>query len=1327
MTRFEAPLDTMKRLNQLAEKAIKDVGPRYCEATHVELQISKYFDGLCRTKQFKELLQKIKGETRRAFKAVDDHSFYTPNHELSETFAKLRASVEIVLKHSEELDFSFDYDAHGVSLNQECKELSEIAEKLERLLYEYKSPDDDKDRKYSGFKSRDEEYRYYFRRFSAKAHEFYLITAGHAFELYKKPTLWISGVAGSGKTHLLCDIVKQRLSDSQPSIFLLGQQIADKEIWWSLGKSIGLPESQRSQDDFISATKHLSDHYKSKVLIVIDAINEGIGLSYWPEKIPVLLEMTLENRHLSLVISCRSSYTNFFKPQNEWIFVEHRGFEQNIFQATKRFFQHYSIVSHEIPLIGEFSNPLFLRTYCESLSGETIKTTSRGHNGIKFIHEEYFKKIDLLIGKKIGYPPSKKPCHQIAKEIALNMAKAGQEWISVKEFETIVDEEKATYGIKGDIGYHMLEEGLFSKDIYYNTKSKAQEEGIRFGFQKFSDIFIAREVMKIEKFSKENIGRNFKKSRLIADIFSRAYQNRNLIEALATLIPEWTKGRHELITLAKGMADDEFLFEAYLDSLIWRNPSAFPDKPDFSKFLRRTLVTKKRYYSFLKAVLALCTTPGHHLSAEFLDSHLRKIRLNNRDSLWLPFLHNNYDEEGVISRVVEWAWNIDLQIVSEESLYLLGLTLVWFCASSNRFIRDHSTKALVLIFITKPAFAVEFIERFQEIDDEYIIERLFVSSYGALARSTNPIDFKSLGTHVYEKIFLAKKVPRNFVIRHYAREIVPLCMLEGCISNVNLDLMKPPFGSNWPKKTVSKKTLEKKFDLQIGFDTGDPRWGASTIFSSVMGFGDFSRYVLGSDHSPRWRLRTYVPLETAISAFKMKLKGKQRREMFDLIVRATRSGLLGFDQASKTRAINIIIANIKKNLIASLDEKNKKELTNLLKRIRKPQNSTEGFVSVETVQNMVLEGVYRLGYDPQLHGMFDRYLERDSGRRADKPERIGKKYQWISYFNVLGLLIDQCVYNRYGQEILEDPLLDDVGYVDQIDPTLTLRSEKDLRKWERDLNLSYPNLKWDEEKSNADWLKQIDDLFSGPDLIEHHDSQDKVWTILNGGYTFRQEDPADADRDDSLRRDQFYLIQSFIFSRKDRPKVIKFLKDSNFIGRWMPESGNRTNPHFAELYQERYRMEDFANGFWENDHRNLPFKVILPNESYLYERGNFDCSISESFTLNAPSYFLAKEMQIGLGHFDGGYVSKKNGDLLAINIADPVTPYGLLFRKDLLISFLRERQLDIFWVVFSEKNLIGHLSERSPGRLEVSTAFILDDTNLQEVGRKVQYIDWSSD
>ena len=65
----------------------------------------------------------------------------------------------------------------------------------------------------------------------------------------------------------------------------------------------------------------------------------------------------------------------------------------------------------------------------------------------------------------------------------------------------------------------------------------------------------------------------------------------------------------------------------------------------------------------------------------------------------------------------------------------------------------------------------------------------------------------------------------------------------------------------------------------------------------------------------------------------------------------------------------------------------------------------------ERARRWIVQRTISLGWTPTLFGEFDRYVNYNhSGRSSHKPERFGKKYQWIAYHELLARVADNYHY-----------------------------------------------------------------------------------------------------------------------------------------------------------------------------------------------------------------------------------------------------------------------------------------------------------------------------
>ncbi|MCZ5067673.1 hypothetical protein O5824_27560, partial [Escherichia coli] len=73
-------------------------------------------------------------------------------------------------------------------------------------------------------------------------------------------------------------------------------------------------------------------------------------------------------------------------------------------------------------------------------------------------------------------------------------------------------------------------------------------------------------------------------------------------------------------------------------------------------------------------------------------------------------------------------------------------------------------------------------------------------------------------------------------------------------------------------------------------------------------------------------------------------------------------------------------------------------------------------------QQFIFNRVLELGWDLEKHGDFDQQIGTGRGRREEFQERIGKKYQWIAYYEYMARLADNFIrFEGYGDDRKENP------------------------------------------------------------------------------------------------------------------------------------------------------------------------------------------------------------------------------------------------------------------------------------------------------------------
>lgn len=121
-------------------------------------------------------------------------------------------------------------------------------------------------------------------------------------------------------------------------------------------------------DEFLGALEAAGQACGNRVLILIDALNEGDGRRLWGKHLPGMLTRLARSPWLGVAVSVRDSYEDFVIPKGlvpgRLTRVTHTGFREHEYEAIRRFCTHFKIQPTGPLLVPDFSNPLFLKLYC---------------------------------------------------------------------------------------------------------------------------------------------------------------------------------------------------------------------------------------------------------------------------------------------------------------------------------------------------------------------------------------------------------------------------------------------------------------------------------------------------------------------------------------------------------------------------------------------------------------------------------------------------------------------------------------------------------------------------------------------------------------------------------------------------------------------------------------------------------------------------------------------------------------------------------------------------------------------------------------------------
>jgi hypothetical protein len=107
------------------------------------------------------------------------------------------------------------------------------------------------------------------------------------------------------------------------------------------------------------------------------------------------------------VLSVRSSYEELVIPEEireRAVRIEHHGFLNHEYDATRTFFDFFEIERPSTPLLApEFQNPLLLKVLCRGLSESGQHRLPRGFQGILAIFDLFLGGVNGRLAVDLGF------------------------------------------------------------------------------------------------------------------------------------------------------------------------------------------------------------------------------------------------------------------------------------------------------------------------------------------------------------------------------------------------------------------------------------------------------------------------------------------------------------------------------------------------------------------------------------------------------------------------------------------------------------------------------------------------------------------------------------------------------------------------------------------------------------------------------------------------------------------------------------------------------------------------------------------------------------
>ena len=1029
--------------------------------------------------------------------------------------------------------------------------------------------------------------------------------------------LAIYGKAGIGKSQLLASKMQNLFDEERIGLLLVaGIYFTDDPIHEQIMKNLRL---DYSFEDLIDILETIGERDNYIVPVFIDALNETWNRKLWKSGLPSIIDKIKKSPMVKMILSYRPEYQKLILPdfllegRGDVITMLHRGFEDNSISAAREFLNHYNIPFTPLEYFGyEMSNPLFLTLYCKTYNGEEVALPTLYDRVIEHANGNISRFLRAELRLK-GYTEDDDILSPLITEIA--------EWLVSHDKSSISQKDLAQLNYWAEFGLNAASfvRHLVKEHILHDSNFEGVET-LYFAYDQMNDYYCAKTI--IQKSQMKDEVRQYLSDKILGIQNGELGNSWNVdlfVNACTLYAEKYGEECIDIIDVLENADDKWQVFSRYIDSFQWRDIRYIP-ADNFMDMLKKYPCSPDDLWTML---IGNSVKVSHPFNADFLHHFLLGYKLNKRDYLWTVYINKmTRDEDNRIVQLIQmYDKGGNLETTNEKQIELLLTLFGWILSSSNRWLRDYTSKAMIEILKEHFHLCQILLEKFKNVNDPYIIQRLYGVVFGACCKRTDGRGFQALAERVYREVFDQEKVYPDILLRDYARLIIELFLYENpkYIGEIVREKIVPPYSSDPIPEIEDQHYLENDYN-------GAMFWLMHSMRFEGMGmYGDFGRYVF-------------------------------------------QSALRNFD----------------------VDDK-------------KMFNYAVYYIQTE------------LGFSEEYFGEHDQRCGSYDRHQTKKVERIGKKYQWITMYNMLARISDHCkMIDRWNYPEEEDVQFEGAWelYARDFDPTLnqSFMVCNDAPKFDV---LDELSTKGKEENKIVDistedaqktWLETKGIFFDKlKDTLILTDYNGTKWICLT-----KYCDTGRKDLDTEK-----LLVWSWLYAYFISPEQADELSQCITKGRTVITHGTASHNETSTVFNREYPWSPSCRelnayswvdaqikaGEYETVTETVQAKGKIRKQEIEKEIGKilhattdllweeeYDATKENAISISLPCAKLIEIMHLRQQNADGFYYDT-NGTLAAFDTDLTQKINSVVVRKDILDIFLEKIGMKLVWLVDAEKEI----------------------------------------
>ena len=343
---------------------------------------------------------------------------------------------------------------------------------------------------------------------------------------------------------------------------------------------------------------------------------------------------------------------------------------------------------------------------------------------------------------------------------------------------------------------------------------------------------------------------------------------------------------------------------------------------------------------------------------------------------------------------------------------------------------------------------------------------------------------------------------------------------------------------------------------------------------------------------------------------------------------------------------------------------------------------------VYSLRNWISNKIIQIGWKKEYFGEFDSYVHKSNVNRFDeKYERIGKKYQWLAYYELLSKISDEYKFKSNSNDIYQKYLGTwQLSGLQTTDPTWIRKKNKndDLEMISKEW---FPNTQCDLDITDiTKWLKNETNVPDIHKILQTKNSDESEWITLFGTYIrkymMKKDNP-------NIIRSLILTSNSYLCHKNDTEKILKYFHNT---GNTIKRFNLSHNVFLGELYwHESVCKSDDVDWFQHDDRSQIMPSKLYSTTYGLTQESILTHNLNSNMKILFPNKLLYEKMNL-INNMNGR-CSDLNKNIVTFNTMFDNDQQFLLINKKKFLNFLTKNNYDVIWQIWGEKRMDSNESK----------------------------------